>query len=373
MQHIDEFKNETLSSSAEAILATLQDISTKVIIQSNFSIIHPDYKPLEISSEVAERLQKLPKNIQDNYLNSLLCGFLYGIYYNGALKSALAPDADTIDVQRLQNLENNTFLGVDLNFYEKLHTSNKGKGFFDPDWQIIKQENDGSLAVKKGDLTLHIERDRHLQTGQTDAQEGDVVAIRMPQNLVQNGFYMAIGNAGRHSNHNPHKHETLVRVYFNLSPEGAVEIMESLTTQLNAISLPFCFKALYNPDDYGRYDTAVLYFEKSNYAVIEPVLKSIYTKYKAHFATEVPLFTKLLAPGLAIAEEPDRKFSTEESFGLNRCHLVANGCLATWRQGNQSPQTQVISILQQFDLAGLEWQRPYLNANSEDIYTTLFD
>ncbi|MDJ0620964.1 MAG: T3SS effector HopA1 family protein [Calothrix sp. MO_192.B10] len=376
MQQLDKLENKTLDSGAETILAALQDISTKVTIQSNFSISHPDYKPLEVSPEVAERLQQLPKNIQDNYLNSLLCGFLYGIYYNGALKSTLAPNADTVDGQRLQNLENNTFLGVDLGFYDRLHTSNHGEGFFDPDWQIIKQENDGSLAVKKGNLTLHIERERHLQTGQTDAQVGDMVAIRMPRNLVQNGFYMAIGNAGRHSNnnsHNSHAHEILVRVYFNLNPEGAVKVMESLTTQLNTISLPFSFKALYNPGDYGRYDAAVLYFEKSSYTAIEPVLKSIYTKHKSHFGAEVPLFTKIVAPGLAIAEEPDRKFSTEESFGLNRCHLVANGCLAAWRQGNQSSETRLKSILQQFDLAGLEWQRPYLNAHSEDIYRVSYE
>ena len=368
MQQIDNLKNKTVDACTEATLTTLQDISIKVKIQSNFSIRHPDYKPLEVSSEVAERLQQLPKNIQDNYLNSLLCGFIYGIYYNGALKSTLAPDADKVDAQRLQNFENNTFLGVDLGFYEQLHTSNKSKGFFDADWQIIKQENDGSLAVKKRDLTLHVERERHLQMGQTDAKLGDVVAIRMPQNLVQNGFYMAIGNAGRHSNNNS---DILVRVYFNLNPEGAVKVMESLTTQLNAIPLPFSFKALYNPEDYRRYDSAVLYFEKSSYKAMEPVLKSIYTKHKSHFGKEVPLFTKILAPGLAIAEEPDHKFSPEESFGLNRCHLVANGYLATWRQGEQSPETKVISILQQFNLAGLEWQRPYLNAHSEDIYTYL--
>jgi hypothetical protein len=370
MQQIDEQTNHWLNPFAETILNALQDISTQIAITSNFSIIHPDYQPLAVSSEVLERLQQLPQNIQDNYLKSLLTGFIYGIYYNGALKSVLAPDADEIPSQQLQNLENNTFLGVDVGFYEQLHSSNKGEGFFDPEWQIIREENDGSLAVKKGELTLNIQRGRHLQIDKNHASIGDFVAIRMPRNQVQNGFYMAIGNAGRHTTKNEQNHETLVRVYFNLTPDGAVKVMEDLTTELNNINLPFCFKALYNPDDYGRYDSAVLYFEKSNYAAIAPVLQSIYTKHKNHFGTEVPLFTKLLVPGLAIAEEPERKLSPEESFGLNRCHLVANGFLAAWRQGHQSPETRVQSILQQFSLMGLEWQRPYLNPHSQDIYST---
>jgi hypothetical protein len=30
--------------------------------------------------------------------------------------------------------------------------------------------------------------------------------------------------------------------------------MAELTSRLNAESIPFSFKVLYNPDDYGRYD-----------------------------------------------------------------------------------------------------------------------
>ena len=48
---------------------------------------------------------------------------------------------------------------------------------------------------------------------------------------------------------------------------------------------------------------------------------------------------------------------------------MANGLLTAWRQGYQSPETKVKSILQQFCLVGLEWQRPYLNSHYEDIYT----
>ena len=85
-----------------------------------------------------------------------------------------------------------------------------------------------------------------------------------------------------------------MRIYFNLSAEGAVAVMRSLTQQLNEIKIPFSFKVLYNPSDYGRYDSGVLYFEKSNYGIIRQVLKTVYAENQLHFQPEIPLFTKLL-------------------------------------------------------------------------------
>ncbi|MDJ0734921.1 MAG: T3SS effector HopA1 family protein [Nostocaceae cyanobacterium] len=352
------------------LLASLQDIANQVEIESNFAIHHPDYKPLDVSPETFQRLQQLPVNIQNNFLSSLLRSFIYGIYYNGSLRKALAANGTVTDSKLIQNLENNTLMGVDVGFYEGLHSSNNGEGFFDPGWQILREKDDGSLAVKKSDLTLYIERKLHLQTSQANAKVGDTVAIRMPKNLVQNGYYMAVGNAGRH-NANNNQDGKLVRVYFNLNPQGAIGVMSSLTQQLNAISIPFCFKVLYNPSDYKRFDSGVLYFEKGNYTQLRLVLQSVYREHQSNFGTEVPLFTKLLSPGLSLAEEPDYQFMTEESFGLNRCHIVASGYLAAWRQGNQSPQGRLTSILKQFELLGIEWQRPYLNPKSEDIYLPL--
>jgi hypothetical protein len=64
-----------------------------------------------------------------------------------------------------------------------------------------------------------------------------------------------------------------------------------------------------------------------------------------------------LAPGLGLAEEPDRKFADLESFGMNRCQIVANGLLEAWHQGDNSPEGGMTSILQQFSLLGIDLQR----------------
>jgi len=365
MQLLDSPEIQLLASAPDLMLDSLQDAANNIQIQSNFCISHPAYKPLELPTEAVARFKRIPLELQNKYLSLQLQSFLYGIYYNGSMQAALAPDKSSDNLALHQNLENNTFLGVDLEFYDRLHKSNSGEGYFDPDWQVLRQESDGSLAVTKGGLTLHIEREQHLQPAEQSAAVGDSVAIRMPRNLVQNGFYMAVSNAG------PDTHPQTVRVYFNLSPEGAVAVMESLTQQLNEIRIPFTFKVLYNPSDYGRYDSGVLYFEKSNYQAVRQVLRSVYAENQLHFRTEVPLFTKLLAPGLALAEEPDCKFAAVESFGMNRCQIVANGLLSARQNGDESPDNRMASIREHFSLLGIDWQRSYLNANSEDIYTPL--
>lgn len=369
MQLIDSPPTQHQDFPENKLLDTLQDI-IKVQIQPNFCILHPDYKPLELPAEIVNRFKGMPTEVQNRYINLQLRSFLYGIHYNGSLKTALAPDANSETKSLYQNLENNTILGVDLAFYQLLHENNNGEGYFEPDWVAVRQETDGSLAVNKGGLTLHIDREYHLQPSQKNAGIGDCVAIRMPKNFVQNGFYMAVGNAGPQS-YNTDELLEIVRVYFNLTPEGAVAVMGKLTHRLSAISIPFTFKVLYNPEDYGRYDSGVLYFEKSSYEAVRLVLQTVYAESKAHFKTEIPLFTKPLAPGLGLAEEPNCKFVTQESFGMNRCQIVANGLLEAWHKGDELPESRMNAIFQNFSLVGIDWQRAYLNANSEDIYTAL--
>lgn len=370
MQLLDSIPTQSLNISGDRVLDSLQDIASKVQLESNFCIRHPDYKPLKLPPDVVSRFQNLPLQLQTKYQSLQLRSFLYGIYYNGSLRKVLAAEADSSELMPEQNLENNRFQGVDLKFYEQLHNSNRGTGYFDPGWRVLRQEVDGTLAVIKDNLTLHIERERYLRVEHQSAVVGDEVGIRLPCNRVQSGFYMAVSNVSSQNRHTSNDPEC-VRIYFNLTPEGAIALMDTITTQLNDIAIPFKFKALYNPSDYERFDSAVLYSDKQDYEAIRQVLQEIYLANQSHFQPEVPLFTKFLAPGLALAEEPDRKFATKESFGTHRCQLVANGLLQARENGDESPENRMTAILQNFSRLGIDVNHPYLNANSEDIYTTL--
>ncbi|MGF1933814.1 MAG: T3SS effector HopA1 family protein [Nostoc sp. ChiQUE02] len=361
MQLLDSLANQ-LPDIPESLQTSLQDIVHKVEIQSHHCITHLDFGSVEVPESIVSHFQQLSLDFQNKFLSHQLRSLLYAVYYNGSSPSLLSSNTKATNVALNENLENNTLFGVDIAFYDRLHESNKGVGYWNHDWLVLKEDIDGTLVVYKNGLRLHIEPDSLQQA----ANIGDSVAIKMPNNLVQNGFYMAIANAAMARNY-----QTLVRVYFNLTPEGSVAVMNDLTTQLNAISIAFSFKALYNPSDYGRYDSAVLYFDKKDYELVRPVLERVYRENQVHFQERVPLFTKFIAPGLAIAEEPDRKFGDQESFGTNRCQIVANGLLEAWYLGNHTPEDRMAAIVRHFSLWEIELQRPYLNANSDDIYTSL--
>ncbi len=355
-----------IDNSSNRLQTVLEDIVNQVEIRSDFSVRHPDYKPLEFPTEVVTRFQKMPEQMQQKYLSLQLRSFLYGIYYSGSMRTALALDAEENNLPL--DLENNTFLGVDLEFYNRIHNSNNGQGYFEPGWSILKEEEDGSLVVRKSGLKLHIERDKHLQPNEQDAVIGDTVAIKKPKNCVQNGFYMSVGNARANLHKNAEDESVLVRIYFNLTPEGAVAVMGTLTQQLNDRNIPFDFKVLYNPQDYQRHDSGVLYFDKGNYELVHQILQKVYQENQSHFKVEVPLFTLQLAPGLALAEEPDQKLAERESFGMNRCQIIANGLLEAWYQDKNLPDEKIQCIFEHFSISGIDSNHTYLNADSEDIY-----
>ncbi|MBD2436075.1 T3SS effector HopA1 family protein [Nostoc sp. FACHB-110] len=353
-----------MPNSTNQLLNSLVDIASNIQIESNFSIHHPHYQPFALPANVADRFQQNSPVLKQKYLTLLLRNFLYGIYYNGSLQSTLAVNTETSHGLGNQNL------GIDWEFYEQLHTHNHGKGYFDSSWQVLRQEPDGSMAVTKGGLTLYVEPDCHLKPNSKSAKPGDSVAIWMPKNHLQNGCYVAVSDVGQ-------EQQTLDtdlgigRIYFNITATGAIALMDTLTQQLNKATLPFTFQVLYNPCAYGRYDSGILYFEREDYPAIHQILQAVYAEFQADFQPEIPLFTKFLAPGLSLAEEPIQKFAAQESFGMNRCQIVAHALLEVWQKGKDAIEERMKSIEKHFEMNSVDLQRPYLNPSSDDIYYPL--
>ncbi|MBW4634925.1 MAG: hypothetical protein KME30_24360 [Iphinoe sp. HA4291-MV1] len=340
------------------LLQSLQDIATQVQIKSDFCVSHPNYK-VEHPAEVVAQLQQLPQETQAKILSSMLRDFIYDIYYNGSLVGE-ASEAVMADYSVLGD---KTVAGIDWEFCEQLDKSNKGKGFFESGYRVLKQEPDGSLLVEKQGMgtRIHIQPNRHLQLVDQAAVVGDLVVVNVPHNLFQLRCYLAVGDVVGNSK----KEYSKVIIFFNFSPEGAVAVMESLTLQLNKFKVPFGFYVLDNPLHFGRYDSGILRVPVDNYELVRTVLQTVYAENKSHFQPQVPLFTKVLAPGLALAEMP----KSREDFGSIRCQLIANGLMEARLKGDESKEARMTHILQQFELQGIDLKHPYLDPNSEDIYT----
>jgi hypothetical protein len=363
----------TINAEAQSPLQTvLADIAHHVDLSTPFCIQHPQYKDYALPPEVIQRLQQGESSLAERYAVLHLRSYFYGIYYNSSLRSIMVKsDADS-KAHEIQTLENNSTLGVDLELYDQLHQANQGQGYWDSGWEVKWQEPDGTYAVSKRELRLHIDPQHYLPDAERTLSKGDSVTIRLPKNLVQNGFYMAVGDQGSDSLKSSADFQPcLVRLYFNVPSDGAIALMEQITGAFNAQQIPFSFKALYNREDYGREDAAVLYFDRSYYERVHPLMQQIYQGTQAYFQAPTPLFTKILAPGLGLAEEPDFRFGHQESFGMNRCHILAKGLLAAQAEGLTTPTDKLNRMLQMFEELQLNWQQPYLNQSSKDDYTVI--
>jgi hypothetical protein len=337
----------------------LNDIATCVQIQSAFQMQHPRYQPLDLPEAVINRYFQLPQNLQRRYQCQKLRDYLYDIYFSH--EQDLATSATEID-QTEAPLQNDSIRGINRTFYEQIQDANQGKGYFDPGWQIITASQTHRMAQKQG-LKVQIKPDYHLSVSDRAAQIGEVVAIRLPKHRLEGGFYVAVGNAGLV----PEQASSL-EIYFNVNATGALALMRYFTQALNNRYIAFTLKLLYDPTEYGRYDAATLTIERDRYLDILPLLKTIHPKIQSELSPDIPLFTKPLAPGLGLAEVPEAE---PTDFGLHRCQLVAQGLLAAWESGNDTPERRLNAIHQQFAQNQIDLQFPYLNPGSSDIYLPL--
>lgn len=364
-----------LDNSTNQILNSLFDIASNIQISPNFSIQHPKYQPFSLPATVATRFQQNPQDLQHKYLSLLLRNFVHGIYYNGSLQQVLSVNHAAKNYSPHKSLEPNYHVGIDWDFYEQLHLHNHGRGHYDPNWQVLRLEPDKTIAVTKNGLTLYVEPECYLKTGKKSIKIGDLIAIWMPKNRLQNGCYIAVGNLGQEQSvkldNNLQNNLGVGKIYFNVTPSGAIALMDTLTQQLNKANIPFSFEVLYNPGNYGRYDAGTLHFEIQNYPDIHKILQIVYQQHQSDFQPEIPLFTKFLAPGLSLAEEPKQKFMPQESFGMNRCQIVANALLEAWEKGKNAIEERMRIIDQHFAQNLIDVEKPYLNPSSEDIYIPL--
>jgi hypothetical protein len=346
----------------------LQDIIDRVNIQTNFTITYLDTELSEIPTELAEVMQELPQLQQEKYLGSHIRNFLYNFYFKGDDYHLNSPSDLNFDSELSDKsesnpkiIENNRIMGRDWEFYKALQDNNAGKGYEDPNWQVLKAEADGSFAVKKQGLTLHIQPEKHLPANAPLPAVGDSISVLMPCNLLEQGYYIAVSDRGLPT-------EPTVCIYFNFDAAGAIALMQSITQAFNPLEIPFSFKVLSAAESYWRYDSGILTLQLNDYGAINSILYKTYQKYHAHFQNCTPIFTKVLLPGLSIAETPLSSTSQTLNFGMHRCQIVAQGLLDAWLQGDNSAINRQKLIHQSFDRAKISWKSPYLNPNSEDIY-----
>lgn len=243
-----------------------------------------------------------------------------------------------------------------------LSAANRGTGTWEAGWRIVSLEKDGSVAVLKDEVTFWV-RPEGLRTAGGRLDPGGYCRVRVGKelrNLVP-GFYVAIGDGEAEGEDRP---GPLLRLYWHLTAEAAVPYMAAATSVLNALGVPFRTKVLADPAAYLRADAGVLYVERRHFDRIRPALREIHRAVAARLRPEVPMFTRRLADGLGVAEDPGNGMS----FGQARCRTAALALWAAFQAGREDDNTRAATLAEAFAGEGLDVANLHRGPGSDEVY-----
>lgn len=262
---------------------------------------------------------------------------------------------------------NNGGFAPDAGLIGRLADANCSEDRWDPGWRIERLEANGQAVVCKGDCQRRAAPGEYVLDWQSHlgSMVGAEVILRVERGSekLQPGFYFMFGETPG----DMWDEHFIVRFYFNATPDGAVALVSYLSQQLNHYEIPYRMKALTVPGWYTRSDSMVLYISRRDAKLTARIVKKMPGEIQKTLASEIPLFTKLIMPGVGLAEDP----RTGESFGMHRCRLIAEGIVDAFHLGGQRLDRRVRSVWKRFRLNGLNLDTPYLGAGSIDLYENL--
>jgi hypothetical protein len=226
--------------------------------------------------------------------------------------------------------------------------------YWQPGWQLTDEElPPGNFAVARQGLTLRV-TDDELRFGDGGAQ------VRLPATRphVAPGFFLITGIEG------PAPGADVVRAYANVRPDGAAPLLRAIVESLDAAAVPFTFKVLNHPDEYGRPDAAVLYLRRRELPFAIRLLLDHSARRPLPFDAATPLFTRPIAAGIAVAEEPPAA-TVPTSFGQHRCAIVAGALVGAGPAA--TPSDRAAAITTAWRAAGLSLAAPHLNPGSAEF------
>jgi hypothetical protein len=244
-------------------------------------------------------------------------------------------------------------------FVRALAQANCGRGAWQGGWRVAAVEHeDGTIAVVRPDGL------RLLAPAEDCRVEGAIRAgaqadVRGPKELTgfSPGVYVALGDT-------PGPAGDLARLYWSIAAAGAVTFVARATYALNRANLPFRLELPDNPARYGRRPAATVLLARADVAAAVTLLRPLLRVLAAHLADRAPAFSKPLARGLALAEEP----GDGTGFGEHRCRLLAGAIVTASEQGRHRAEQRHAVVRERFRAAGLTLDAPYVEPGSDDAY-----
>jgi len=239
----------------------------------------------------------------------------------------------------------------DRAYTARLQDADGGRAVWDAGWRVVRSGADHVILASVAD-GVHIRATRdeitHLDGG---------VLVRFPteRRHASPGFYLTTGLAGPAPRHP-------VRWYINASAADTPSMLAGLVGGLDSAEVAFTVKTLNDPAAHPRPDATVLYGSRGDARTFATIIAG--ATLGVHLRGAVPAFTRRLAAGVAVADEPSWA-DTPVSFGQHRCHLVVAGLMAAGVASTGADRARAIS--EAFRAEGLDPARPHLAPGAFEI------
>lgn len=252
---------------------------------------------------------------------------------------------------------------LDLGLTDLLREAHVDARHWETGWAVDGVSSQGRVAVTRDGRVRIVARVDVLPAARAclPPRPGDAVRVVARRDVLDaaTAFWFTYGGDWDESSLPP----ALVRVYWNVRRRSVPALVTALTASLAEAETPYSLKVAVAERDGARPDRAVLYLTRDAFPAATPAIRDAHATLEDAFVPHVPRLTRLLAPGLALADDP----GTGDSFGQHCCALVADAVSGDGA-GSVDPEERVAAIVAHLAAAGLDPARPYLrSAGDEDV------
>jgi hypothetical protein len=149
--------------------------------------------------------------------------------------------------------------------------------------------------------------------------------------------------------------------FLHLQPGTAPDVFARVVTTLDGYGLGFRAELAGDPAACRRADTAVVTVLRDDIPAVARVAQRLRERAPFALAPSVPAFTRRIAPGVALADQP----GGGAPFGRHRCRLVAAGLVAAGH--GAGPGTRRAAVLSALGAAGLDPAAPHLDPGNPEF------
>jgi hypothetical protein len=202
----------------------------------------------------------------------------------------------------------------DVRFVRRVRDLLGRRYYWEPGWEVVERTDDGRWLVVQDDLVLTVAHD------EINGTRGRV-KVRFPAERPRSnpGWLTVTGLRGPALPTGP-----LASCYLHLRTGSAATLFTDLVRYLDTLGLRFTARLLADPSSYGRPDSVVVTAPRVAIPSVLRMALGLHPRARDGFGDAVPAFTRAMAAGIALADEPP----SGHGFGIARCRVIATGLVA---------------------------------------------